>query len=87
MSNPNALKHTGFGKSMKKPASNPFAKWYAAKGSRYTMAELGKKLGTHPQTLYKLKSGRAKPNRKLAIKISELTGGAVSVESWDLGQE
>ena len=40
-------------------------------------------VGCHPNQISAWESGRGKPCRKYAIKITQATLGAVTTESWD----
>lgn len=46
--------------------------------------ELASRLGCSKSQLSKWRSRREKPRRALAVKLEQVTGGAVAVKSWDL---
>lgn len=57
-----------------------FRAWLASQPlSRETVATL---LGCSRQTIWGLTQGRFAPSLRLAIKVAEVTGGAVPVGAW-----
>lgn len=60
---------------------NAFADWLATCGM--TPDKVAKALGgISVSSVYNARNGYFKPGRDLAIKIAELSNGAVPVESW-----
>lgn len=57
-----------------------FADWLA-KG-KINCVDLAKKLGISASSLYNLRNAYYLPGRELAVKIDEISKGAVPVESW-----
>ncbi|HUS27566.1 MAG TPA: helix-turn-helix transcriptional regulator [Kofleriaceae bacterium] len=59
---------------------NPFADWLASCGK--TPEQLAKALGVSVSSVYNARNGYFKPGRDLAVKIAEVSEGAVPVEAW-----
>ena len=59
---------------------NPVFIWRQAEG--VGQAQLAEQLGIRQPTLSNLETGRKKPGLRLAVRIAELTSGAVPVHSW-----
>ncbi len=64
---------------------NAFRDWLAK--SDMTPAEIAKKLGVSVSSIYNAANSYFKPGREIAVKIEELTGGEVTVESWGEAKE
>lgn len=64
----------------KRAPHSAFSEW-VFKG-KISAADLAKKLGISTSSLYNLKNGFYLPGRELAVKIDEISKGAVSVNSW-----
>lgn len=62
------------------PPDNKFTQWLAGCGR--TTSALAEELGISIPYLYKLRDGDRVPGRDVSIKISEISGGAVPVDSW-----
>lgn len=59
---------------------NAFADWLAS--CKKTPTEISTALGVSVSSIYNARNGYFKPGRELAIAIDELSGGAVSFQSW-----
>ncbi len=75
----NAARPGGRPRSSRAPR-NPFADWLATCGK--TPETLADDLGVSVSSVYNARNGYFKPGRDLAVKIEELSGGAVPVASW-----
>lgn len=60
---------------------NPFADWLASCGK--TPEDIAKLLDVSVSSVYNARNGYFKPGRTLAVKIEEVSAGAVPVAAWD----
>lgn len=60
---------------------NPFADWLAGCGK--TPEDVAKLLKVSVSSVYNARNGYFKPGRALAVRIADVSGGAVPVEAWD----
>lgn len=69
------------GRPRKHPARRTaFGAWI--KKSRWSVNEIADSLDVTPSSIYAMASGKWKPGRDLAVRISELTKGAVDAADW-----
>lgn len=65
---------------------NAFADWLAGcegkPGCGMTPEEVATALKVSPSSVYNARNGYFKPGRDLAVRIAELSKGAVPVDSW-----
>ena len=59
---------------------NAFGVWL--EGSGATVAKVATTLGASTQWVYNVMRGHTKPSRERAVKIEQLTSGAVPVSVW-----
>jgi hypothetical protein len=60
---------------------NDFAQWMAERG--IDVETVAKLLCVSTAAVYGWRRGNRPPSRKMAVRISRMTDGEVSVESWD----
>jgi hypothetical protein len=60
---------------------NPFSDWLASCGK--TPEQVAKLLEVSVSSVYNARNGYFKPGRELAVRIEEVTKGAVPVKVWD----
>lgn len=62
---------------------NGFAIWLLDRGIR--VEDLAKVLGVSKGTIYGWRRGSSLPGRKMAVRLSRISEGAVSTEMWNEG--
>lgn len=62
---------------------NEFAQWMADDPSNRTVQAIAAVLGVSQATVYGWRRGNRPPSRRMAKRISMMTGGVVDAESWD----
>jgi DNA-binding XRE family transcriptional regulator len=63
-----------------KPKPSAFAQWL--RDSKQTPEQVAKELGVAKSSVYNLRNGYFAPGLDLAVKIAEVSGGAVPPDSW-----
>jgi hypothetical protein len=66
----------------RKPRNSVFAKWLDAKGAPL-VSELARRLKVTTAVVYNYRAGHFKPGRERASLIEAISGGLVTVGSWD----